>query len=464
VRFIDLSGMERSCQVRDFSRTGISFLLEDGSLIFRIGDIVSDFRFYSFENIVYSGPATIVHIQDECSDDKVISRMGCSFENMIDISSIIKVDKVTRLQNEYLDFIHSMAIEENLNEEFVHLTSHLHFILSNFQNKLKEEEEKILEESDGPFQASLMETLRDLTFETLSEVTNRFNENFAAIVEKYEDPKEHFIHREFFQKRLNKFFMKSALFKRAYTKPLGYAGDYEMMNIIYRNAFEGSDIFSQVMNRIDCEGAASRAVRNRRGYFCRKITALYDNVSDHDTIKIVSIACGPSLEIFDFLSRLKNSDNQCKVEIVTMDQDANALADSSKRLDPFIDELERLSMRYVQGNIKALIVGKDSEKDPYRDADLIYTTGLFDYLSENASNRLILELYRYLKPGGKLIIGNFGTHNPQRFKMEYGSEWFLIHRSEQDLMNMTAGLPQDVTLYVEKEPEGINLFLNIHKP
>jgi len=462
--FRDLSGIERTCRVRDFSRTGLSFLLEDGSLIFRIGDIISDFRFYSFDDMVHSGSATIIHIQDECIDEKVISRIGCSFDNLIDISSIIKVDKVTRLQNEYLDFIHSMAIEENLNKEFVHLTSHLHFILSNFQNRLKEEEAKILEENNESFRQALTETLRTLTFESLNEVTNRFCENFTAIIGDFSDPKEHFIHRAFFQKRLNGFFMKSALFFRAYTKPLGYAGDYEMMNIIYRNSFEGKDIFSQVMNKIDCEGAASRAVRNRREYFYRKIRSLYEKTLDENAMKIVSIACGPCLEISDFISQLNGSKSPCRIEIVAMDQDANALADSRKRLDPIIDVLEGLSLQYVQGNIKALIVGKDNEKDPYRDADLIYTTGLFDYLSANASNRLILELYRYLKPGGTLIIGNFGMHNPQRFKMEYGSEWFLIHRSEEDLMDLTRGLPLDVSMNVEKEAEGINLFLNISKP
>jgi len=463
-RFHDHSGIELSCRIRDFSRTGISFLLEDGSLTFKIGDIISDFQFFSFENIVYSGSVTIIHVQDEYIDNKVISRIGCSLENMIDISSIIKVDKVTKLQNEYLDFINSMAVENNLDDEFVHLTSHLHFILSTFEQRLKEEEDKMLEEEDSSLRAALVDTLRSLSFEALNEVTFRFCKNFADITQRFTDSKEHFIHKEFFQKRLNEFFMKSELFYRAYTKPLGYAGDYEMMNIIYRNTFEGKDIFSQVMNRIDCEGPASRAVRNRREFFCNKIQSLYRNTQDNDTIKIVSIACGPCMEIFDFLSKISGDTKQHTIEIVAMDQDDNALADSRNRLSSITDKLADVQVQFVQGNIKALIVGKETDKDPYKDADLIYTIGLFDYLSANASNRLILELYKFLRPGGTLIIGNFGTHNPQRFKMEYGSEWVLIHRSEEDLMELTLGLPQGIPMWIEKEPEGINLFLNIQKP
>jgi SAM-dependent methyltransferase len=79
-------------------------------------------------------------------------------------------------------------------------------------------------------------------------------------------------------------------------------------------------------------------------------------------------------------------------------------------------------------------------------------------------SRLITELYRHLNPGGCLVIGNFGPYNPQRFKMEYGAEWFLIHRSEEELKDLARGLPEDVRLSVEKEPEEVNLFLNIVKP
>ena len=97
VRFQDFQGVERTCRVRDFSRTGLSFFLEDGSLIFRIGDIV-ELHFFSVDKEVHSGAATIIHIQDECLDKKVISRIGCHFENAMDISTIIRADKVTMLK------------------------------------------------------------------------------------------------------------------------------------------------------------------------------------------------------------------------------------------------------------------------------------------------------------------------------------------------------------------------------
>jgi len=463
VRFNDFQGIERTCEVRDFSRTGLSFLLQDGSLVFRIGDMISGLCFISHNKEVHSDTATIVHIQDDYQDGKVISRIGCRLENVMDISTIIKGDKLTRLRHDYLDFIQSLAVEDNLDEEFVHLTSHLHYLLTNFRNRLKEEEEKVSREEEL-VKKELYEALRSLTFTVINDVTLKYCDQFTKIVGKFTDSKQHFIHREYFQKMLNEFFTASALFRRAYTKPLGYAGDYEMMNITYRNGFEGEDIFSQVMNKVDCEGSAAKAVRNRREYLCRKITSLYDSLPEGSTCKIVSVACGPCVEIHDFLTAISDEPKPVKLELLAMDQDTHALENAKQRLVPIAKTLSGVHMDFAEDNIKHLILGRNKEKARYSHADLIYTAGLCDYLSPNAVSRLILELYRHLKPGGKLIIGNFGVYNPQRFKMEYGSEWFLIHRSEEELKSLASGLPEDVTVVVEKEAEGVNLFLNITKP
>jgi extracellular factor (EF) 3-hydroxypalmitic acid methyl ester biosynthesis protein len=463
VRFRDFQDIERTCRVRDFSRTGMSFLLEDGSLIFRIGDVISHFHFFSYEQEVHSGGATIIHILDEYQGDKIISRIGCRFDEPMDISTVISGDKVTRLKNEYSDFIHSLAVEDNLNQEFVLLASHLHYLLTNFRNKLREEDEKIQDEED-PLRSTLLETLRTLTFDAINEVTLKFCDQFTAVTAQFRDSKQHFIHREYFQRMLNEFFGTSALFQRALTKPLGYAGDYEMMNIIYRNEFEGKDIFSQVMNKVDCMGTASRAVRNRREYFSRKITQVCQSVPGDSPCKIVSVACGPCVEMADFLKAAGSIRRPAKTDLVAMDQDASAIEDARQRLYPLSEPFDDITVHVVKSNIRELIIGRKQENEIYEDAALIYTAGLCDYLSFSATNRLVKELYRFLKPGGSIIAGNFGPYNPQRFKMEYGSEWFIIHRTEEEIKDFAKGLPEDVIISVEKEPEGVNLFLVIEKP
>jgi extracellular factor (EF) 3-hydroxypalmitic acid methyl ester biosynthesis protein len=463
VRFYDFQKTEHICRVKDYSRTGVSFFLEDGSLLLHIGDIIHDLKFYFGDQEVHAGSATIIHLQDEDQGGQIISCMGCSYNDQpMDVYSIMRVDKITKLQNEFLDFVQSMAIEENLDPEFVNLTSHLHYILDGFQDRLVQDLETIRLE-DESLQDALLETLRELAFNALFDELNRYYDNFTRIISRFTDPKQHFIHREFFQKRLHSYLLKSKLFNRSITKPLGYAGDYEMMNIIYRNTFEGEDLFSQVLNKVDCEGTASRAVRNRRSYLCKKLINLVTNNASDSNLKIMSVACGPAHEFADMLNGFEGKSFPFAIEFIAMDQDTLALEDAKTRIAPIVKDNPLINVCFEQDNIKRLIVEKGNGRDLYAGVDIVYTAGLFDYLSDRASNRLIHKLYSFLKPGGLLVIGNFGLYNPQRFIMEFGAEWFLIHRGEYELKGLAGDLPGNPSITVEKEPEGVNLFLNIQK-
>ena len=42
--------------------------------------------------------------------------------------------------------------------------------------------------------------------------------------------------------------LSSPFLYRAYQKPLGYAGDYEMVNMIARDPYEGGSLFAKVVN------------------------------------------------------------------------------------------------------------------------------------------------------------------------------------------------------------------------
>ncbi|HOM28187.1 MAG TPA: hypothetical protein PLS81_01860 [Deltaproteobacteria bacterium] len=463
VSFRDYQGNEITCRIKDYSRTGVSFRLDDGSLILHIGDVIHELRFLSAGTEVHCADATVIHIEDEEEDGAVVSTIGCSYnDNPMDVYSVVRADKITKLQNDFLDFVQSMAIEDNLDPEFVNLTAQIHYLLEGFSDRLKRDEEAISREEEE-LREALTDTLKELAFDALFDELNKFYDRFSAVTGRFTDPKQHFIHREFFQKRLNEYLSRSALFNRSITKPLGYAGDFEMMNIIYRNAFEGQDLFAQVLNKVDCEGPAARAVRNRRTYLHRKLKEAVEKNTELRDLKIISIACGPAHEFTDFVRGLEGRQLPYRVEFIAMDQDGLALADARSRIEPLIRNSPNITAHFEQDNIKRLIVEKSSIRDVYDGADIVYTAGLFDYLSDRASSRLIAKLYSFLKPGGLLIVGNFGLYNPQRFIMEYGAEWFLIHRGEKELLELASGLPGRPHMAVEKEPEGVNLFLNIRR-
>ncbi len=62
---------------------------------------------------------------------------------------------------------------------------------------------------------------------------------------------------------------------RAYYKPRGYAGDYEMMNHLYRDELVGKTLFDQCMHKYFIDEPAGAAVKNRGQYLFEKITELF---------------------------------------------------------------------------------------------------------------------------------------------------------------------------------------------
>jgi hypothetical protein len=61
---------------------------------------------------------------------------------------------------------------------------------------------------------------------------------------------------------------------RCFHKPLGYAGDFEMMNMVYCNESLGDTLFGRALSRVVLDSDANQAVRNRMHYLDCKIRAV----------------------------------------------------------------------------------------------------------------------------------------------------------------------------------------------
>ncbi len=91
--------------------------------------------------------------------------------------------------------------------------------------------------------------------------------------------------------------------------------------------------------------------------------------------------------------------------------------------------------------------------------DLVYSVGLTDYFSDRFVLKLINYAHSLLRPGGRLLLGNFHPDNPTRALMEHVFGWRLIHRTEDDMHRLYAAskFGRRCTR-IRFEAEGINLF------
>jgi SAM-dependent methyltransferase len=166
---------------------------------------------------------------------------------------------------------------------------------------------------------------------------------------------------------------------------------------------------------------------------------------------VTSLACGPAEEVFDVYRAL---DNPERLRCNLVDFDLQALAFVAERRDRA--RLQR-QINLVNENLIYLALGR--AKTPIRDQDLVYTVGLFDYFKDNLVIKLLNLVHNLLRPGGRVIVGNFHPRNRHKAFMDHVLEWQLIHRTEADMDRLFehSAFGRRCT-DVRFENQGINLF------
>ena len=275
---------------------------------------------------------------------------------------------------------------------------------------------------------------------------------------------EHAAHRAYAQHHLGALFGTSPFIRRAQQKPLGYAGDYEMMNMLYRpHHTEGASLFAKVINLCAATEVAARANINRISFLTDKIRAAvrrHCQQGGKERTRLCSIGCGPAREIETLLET--EPELGPYLDVMLIDQDVRAINFCERKLTPLCKRTGA-QLHYVRESVRRLLCG-GLLAHTMGPRQLIYSAGLFDYLSDRSFTALLGALYEAATPGGQLLIGNVDVSNPTRYFMEYFAEWFLIHRSRSQLLDMARLLrPAPAATRVEAEQLGVNLFLVLEK-
>tara|TARA_B100000749_G_scaffold280455_1_gene276727 strand:+ start:164302 stop:165753 length:1452 start_codon:yes stop_codon:yes gene_type:complete len=325
--------------------------------------------------------------------------------------------------------------------------------IQNYTNSLQSTRKFTSSEEKKNFEDAVCEVLADyfkLNF------TKAYG-GFTSLMNQYDDAKIKLCF-EYFRSKLNELLHQSIFADRSYNKPLGYAGDFEMMNIIYRSENFGESLFEKALQRYYVQEPAARAVKNRSVYLKNKIKQEILNRKDQQVIKFLSVASGPAREVQLVVQDPEVQEFLHKVEFHFVDQDLSSLKHAQNKLHAF-KKSKKLEYGLVFHNLAIKnIIGRGL---PESDFDMIYSAGLYDYFTEPVAKMSNEKLYHGLKKGGRLIIGNFSMDNPDECAMTMALDWKLIYRSDDEMKSMFAHLPSEVD--IEKEDEGVNLFANLIK-
>ena len=256
------------------------------------------------------------------------------------------------------------------------------------------------------------------------------------------------------QREILPFVLLTETIERFYSKPRGYAADFQTIEMIYRNRPAGRGRIGPLLDRCFLSSPIARAIRNRRVLLAEEImkTVQRKNGAAH----VACLACGPAQEIFDVFQQL---DDRQRLHASLIDIDLQALAYVGERRDN-AGLQNRINL--INANLVYLALGR--QKLELNDQDLIYSIGLIDCFNDRFVVKLLNWIHGRLRPGGTVILGNFHPNNYSKELMDYVLEWRLIHRSEEDMHRLfTCSAFGRSCTRILFEDEGINLFAECAK-
>ncbi len=432
-------------------RTSVVFEIYNPYSIVQLSEVLDELTIHRGETIIYQGQGTVSNLVNTGLMLIVSANFSDTWSHIPKFTA-----NADEFESEALEFISSWNESRKINAGYRAAVGDICSFLHELNRWLEQ-----LDANNTAMTDDLFKTYTDLYHFTqpilskLDELGSRFESEAQQVDQSHVG-----IHKAYFQRKIHPLVMRAPFPHRTYHKPLGYAGDYEMMNMIYRSKPEGPNTYAQIVNSLYIKLPISECVRNRAMHLEKVITDIAYNNNGIEAPSIISVGCGPALELQRFVTNSKAANNAI---IDLLDFNVETLQYASQQIHHAANQTgNRPALGTMHESVHALLKRSISQKKDLLSGkyDLVYCAGLFDYLSDKVCARLIRLFYDWAKPGGIVLVTNMHSSNPARYILEHGAEWYLIYRNEIQMLHLTRGLGEQRTF---TDSTGINLCLEIRK-
>jgi len=237
----------------------------------------------------------------------------------------------------------------------------------------------------------------------------------------------------------------------AFRRPRNYPGDAALLDMIYgweeRWPIPEASPLGRRLFDYNILAPGPEGVRARRGLVADWLDQLAAEIS---MPHVLSVASGHLRE-----AGLSAAVKRRKIgRFLALDSDAVSLEEVKRCYSGF-------GVETVHAGIRRLLTSQAK----LGNFDFVYSTGLFDYLGQRVSRRLVYSMFQMLRPGGRLMAANFLPGVRDVGYMETFMDWRLIYRTRQEMIDMTMEIPEDevrdITIFAEENRNII--FLRVTK-
>jgi extracellular factor (EF) 3-hydroxypalmitic acid methyl ester biosynthesis protein len=429
----------------------------------RLSEVLSEFKIVLRDRPVYSGRAVVRNVVDAGLNVMCEATLNEAYWTDVNPASVSQRDG--QLAGEFKAFLDEWQKLYKVLPDYKVVIADMQTFLADLRIWLEQVEVGIRSTPSGSRVQLEQAVTHELTQVVIPPVNELF-EKFEAIAEKIEADQKP-AHESYMRQHLHPLVLGAPFAHRTFYKPLGYAGDYEMVNMIARDGQEGGSLFAKVVNCWFLKQPPAVAHRNRLTYLagCLETEAMRLSRLGRKA-RVFNFACGPAVEVQRFLNQSPLGE---QVELTLADFNSETLEHVEKAIRDVKERFgRRTAVQFQKKTIHQLF--KESLKPATsgngfkHGYDFIYCAGLFDYLSDHTCRQLMDIFYDRVAPGGLLVATNVDPSNPLRNGMAYLLDWHLIYRTAQALRALKPGRAADDAVCVRSDATGVDLFLEVRKP
>lgn len=443
------------------TRYTVSFEVYNPYSILQLSEVLRNFRIVVNGNILYSGRGIVSSMVN--TGIVLVCEASLDEESWLDLELLSPAAQVAHLAEDFHTLIAEWSKVEQVSPELKVLVSDMHALLTDLRRWLERVELSIRsappQERQG-FEQSTVDQINSM----IRSLSEKIFQEFEVIARKVDEEAAP-VHRAYTRRQLHPLVLCAPFLHRTFQKPLGYAGDYEMVNMILRNTIEGSSLFAKFIHSHFVAMPPAEAHRNRVTYLtemlraeCKRRAKLGQNT------RVFNLGCGPAVEVQRFLSFDDLSD---RAEIALLDFNDETLQETGRILADIQSKNRRLTrLNLIKRSVHQILKegAKIGESETGNHYDVVYCAGLFDYLSDRICKRLLEIFYEMLTPGGLLIATNVATTNPSCGIMDFLMDWHLVYRGQEQFLSLAPRLAPKENCSVKADVTGVNIFLEVRKP
>jgi len=435
------------------SRRNIVFEIYNPFLPIQTSEVLTDLRVRRGKNVVYEGDAVVTGVVST----SILVVVSATLVNKWSALDTV-VSEPSELTSEVTRFVEEWERTNRLDPTYQLKVGDLRSFLTDLSFWL-DQVDMAVEGEPGPDPAVLdtakFEELKAAVMPQLTSLIMNLEKACSQL-----DAEEVDNHKQLAQRDLLPLMMASPFFNRVYSKPLGYAGDYEMVNMMFRKERSGKTTYGQIINDWLLETCPAEAHRNRIHLLEKMLNKVAEEAAAADKqVRILNVGCGPAHELQLFFSKNKEAH---RFSFDLLDFNGETLDFAKRQIEAVTDKQGNPpKITYILKTVQELLRQAIELPAASKTYDVIYCAGLFDYLSDRVCAKLVHLFYQWCEPGGRVIVTNVHSSNPVKGLMEHVSEWHLMLRDESDMERLASGL-KPVNIY--RDETGINVFLEIDKP